>query len=339
MDIKQEIQFLKFCFQRRKDTRFVKNVMTIGDDFSLVNLIKMGSEKQGAPLYYIAPDATGSGFFADHNRLLSYLYYADYFGLCPVVEYSKGYSYAEKEPVNGTCNPFEYYFRQPGGVSLQTLSDANMVIKCRKENAALAGKLNDTGKGYDFSEEYLNELGRISAKYIRLNDIVEPWMQDQITKCLGEKKTLGVHVRGTDFKRNYKGHPIKISTEEYLAAAKKIFGDTSYEQVFLATDDVEALELFRKEFGDKLCCYADVVRSSGDETVMKSTAERKNHHYLLGLEVLRDVCTLAVCDSLVAGLSQVSFAARIWKKSMSGEYERISVLDKGMNLSGDICKS
>ena len=338
MGIKQELQFLKFCFQRRNDARFVQNVMAVGDDFSLVNLMKMGNEKQGAPLYYIAPDATGSGFFADHNRLLCYLYYADYFGLCPVVEYSEGYSYAEKEPVNGTRNPFEYYFSQPGGVSVQTLSSAAMVIKCRKENAALAGKLNDSGKGYDFSEEYLNALGRISTKYIRLNDVVEPWVQDQITKCLGGKKTLGVHVRGTDFKRNYKGHPIKISTEEYLAAAQKIFSDEAYEQVFLATDDAEALEMFCEAFEDKLCCYADVVRSSGDETVMKSTVERTNHHYLLGLEVLRDVCTLASCDSLIAGLSQVSFAARIWKKSMGREYEKISVLDKGMNLSGEICK-
>lgn len=85
------------------------------------------------------------------------------------MEYGDGYSYAEKEPVNGTRNPFEYYFEQPGGVSVEQLKAQQSVIKSRKENAALAGTLNASGNGYDWSEEYLEEMGRISAKYIHLN--------------------------------------------------------------------------------------------------------------------------------------------------------------------------
>lgn len=34
----------------------------------------------------------------------------------PVVEYSEKYSYREDHPVNGTDNPFEYYFEQPCGM-------------------------------------------------------------------------------------------------------------------------------------------------------------------------------------------------------------------------------
>lgn len=46
-------------------------------------------------------------------------------------------------------------------------------------------------------------------------------MTDQIDSTIRGKRAIGVHVRGTDFKRNYKGHPVKIGTEEYLEAAKK----------------------------------------------------------------------------------------------------------------------
>ena len=51
---------------------------------------------------------------------------------------------------------------------------------------------------------------------------------------------------------------------------------------FLATDDSEAIDRFRETFGEKLVYYRDVIRSSGDETVMKSREERESHHYLLG---------------------------------------------------------
>ena len=100
MEIKDTLKYFKFCFQKRNDQRFINNIYRIENDDSLVNIQKMDGEKEGIRCYYIAPDASESGFFADHNRLLSYLYYADYFGLCPVVEYGSGYSYAEEKPVD-----------------------------------------------------------------------------------------------------------------------------------------------------------------------------------------------------------------------------------------------
>lgn len=331
MNKKELFQYLKFCLKKRNDERFVKNLYQLGNDYSLVNLQKMGGNQGGIRYFHIGPDASGSGFFADHNRLLCYLYYADYYGLIPVVEYGDGYSYAEKEPVNGTRNPFEYYFEQPGGVSVEQLKAQQSVIKSRKENAALAGTLNASGNGYDWSEEYLEEMGRISAKYIHLNSETKKWMTDQIDSTIRGKRAIGVHVRGTDFKRNYKGHPVKIGTEEYLEAAKKMFAAGKYDMVFLATDDSEAIDRFRETFGEKLVYYRDVIRSSGDETVMKSREERESHHYLLGREVLRDAWTLGSCQGLIAGLSQVSFGARIFKAASNTKYEDFVLLDNGMN--------
>lgn len=338
MSWKSELDFLKYCFSKRKDTRFVKNVMSVSGDYSLVNMEEMGGPIEGGYIYYIKPEPSYSGFFADHNRLLSLLYYADYYGMKPVVEYGENYTYKEEHPVNGTSNPFEYYFEQPANIKPEQLKEYKGVLHCRKENAALAGLLNNgIGGGYGMSEEYITALGKVSQKYIRLNSEVKPFIEKDIGDLKQGKRMLGVHVRGTDFKRNYNGHPICITAEEYLEETKKVYTNKKYERVFLATDDLNTIQLFRDEFKDSLFFYQDVIRSEGDETVMKSEAQRENHHYLLGLEVLRDMMTLAECEGLIAGLSQVSYSARIQKKSYGKEYEDMSVLFKGINAHGENC--
>ena len=51
--MKDEIAFLKYCFKKRKDQRFVKNVMAVSNDSSLVNLEEMGGEKELGYIYHI----------------------------------------------------------------------------------------------------------------------------------------------------------------------------------------------------------------------------------------------------------------------------------------------
>ena len=338
MNLKQEFEFLKYCFSRRKDSRFIKNVMSLSGDHSLVHMQKMGGTKDTGILYYIKMEPSYSGFFADHNRLLTLLYYADYYGMKPVVEYGEEYTYREEHPVNGTNNPFEYYFEQPCGIGPGQLKEYKGVICSRKENVALAGiKHSGRGGSYGIPEEYLDALAKVSKRFIRLNSTVGSMIEKSVLEIKQGKRTLGVHVRGTDFKRNYNGHPICIETSEYLEEAKRVFSQKQYERVFLATDDLQAVGLFQAEFGDRLAYYDDVYRSDGKETVMKSEATRENHHYLLGLEVLRDMMTLAECDGLVAGLSQVSYSARIQKKSQGKEYDDLVILFKGINEHGENC--
>lgn len=92
--------------------------------------------------------------------------------------------------MNGTRNPFEYYFEQPGGVSVEQLKAQQSVIKSRKENAALAGTLNASGNGYDWSEEYLEERVGFPQNTIHLNSETKKWMTDKSTVRLGESVPL-----------------------------------------------------------------------------------------------------------------------------------------------------
>lgn len=62
MNKKELFQYLKFCLKKRNDERFVKNLYQLGNDYSLVNLQKMGGNQGGIRCFHIAPDASGSGF-------------------------------------------------------------------------------------------------------------------------------------------------------------------------------------------------------------------------------------------------------------------------------------
>ena len=83
--------------------------------------------------------------------------------------------------------------------------------------------------------------------------------------------------------------------------------------VFLACDEIDTVELFRAEFGDRLVC-ADAfrlprsVRTKPDFNWLFDHP-RPQHRYLLGREVLVDVLGLARCATLLCGPSNVALAA------------------------------
>ncbi len=328
---KKQLFFALYCLPHGDDQRFVDSVKRIGKEYNVVSVEK-GEENGGISMvYHIAMEPSGSGFFADFNKLLAYLYFADQMALIPVVEFSEQSRYAESHSVNGSSNPYEYYFKQPGAVSLEDLDRLGSVIRSRRENVILAESLNEKRGGYTKSEKHLDEMGKIFGKYVRFNETVGNMLCAGRDEMLGGRKTLGVHVRGTDFKWNYNGHPVVIRPEEYLREAKEKFGRGEYERIFLATDDSGALQLFQEAFGSDLRFYQDAMRDNGTESVMNSSSTRENHHYLLGCEVLRDMYTLSSCEGLVAGLSQVSYAARICKRSRGERYTDEVILDKGIN--------
>ncbi len=59
-------------------------------------------------------------------------------------------------------------------------------------------------------------------------------------------------------------------------------------------------------------------------------ADRPLHYYNLGVEVLRDVYTLACCDALICGISQVSFAARYVNLALCEPFREVCVIDHGI---------
>ena len=290
-----------------------------------------GEHNKERNIYYIQVGKPEFGFFALFRITLKYLVYAERFGFVPVIKWSKNISFAERKAVLGTDNPFEYYFKQPGQISIEEAEESYNVFAAEEVHITdffLNKEIPKGEEGYVMSEEYMEYLARIVKRFIHLNEWTESYLKDQIEKVVGKRRTIGVHVRGSDFKKGYNNHPAIVSVDDYLDATKSLFEEGDYEQVFLATDDAGAIKRFQDIFGDKLVFYSDVIRTDGVESVAFSQSERENHHYLLGLEVLRDMYSLTFCDGLVAGISQVSNCARIVKKSYETEYKDKIILNK-----------
>lgn len=294
--------------------------------------IHYGAANRDKIIYYIDEDDKNVGFFAMYRWWLEYLYFADICGYMPVICAGSHFSYREKEAIDHTTNPFEYYFLQPAGISLQEAKVSNQVIMADQTQRAMV-ELILTGKmgNYKYNKQYLQMMARIVKKYIKLNQSTQDFINKGMKEINFEQdKMLGVHIRGTDFRAMYDNHPIYVTEEECFAEVDKLLEKSDYSRVFLATDDQRILERFLEHYGRQVCFYTDVERSDKNRSVAFRYSKRDRNKYLLGLEVIRDMYTLSLCEGLIAGISQVAICAQIHKLSRKEKYKDIKIIDKGL---------
>lgn len=295
-----------------------------------VNIENYGEEYPGMTFYVADEQGYGVGFFAELGVTLIKLYYADHHGFTPFITWGENYLYWEKSGIDGEENAFRYFFEQIDGID--SIKDAAHVIRSQYTHYEWVKKRFDA-VSYDVSEEYVNAMTDMMKKYIRYNQKTEDYLKKEYTDLLGDKKTIAVHYRGTDFKRNYNNHPIMVRIEQEIEEVKKLLDTKDYEQIFLATDDESAIRAFEKEFGDRLKYYKDTFRDDGgDESIAFSDDKREHHKYHLALEVLRDQYTLTNCAALICGYSNVTFLARIMRKAWHEDYFKDYILiNNGIN--------
>lgn len=324
----RKINYLQKVVRRVKNAEFVEDALFMDKQPSYVKICN--ESKADGKLVYVAKTMGCDGFFAELRFVLHEIYFADKYGFIPVATMSEKSCYAEDSEINGSKNPFEYYFKPVSEINYKHAESEYAYVRHnwiqRKQIEVDTGMIEN---GYKITDKYMQVMAKIVNKYLCYNATVQQYLNDNAS-LIKSKKVLGVHVRGADFKKGYVNHPFMVTIEEYLSATKKCFESGEYESVFLATDDKQAVEKFKQEFGNKLLYYSDVVRTDGNETVMKSVDQRENHHYKLGLEVIRDMHTLSLCDGLIAGMSNVSIFARILKLSRSQEYDHLNIIDKGI---------
>lgn len=296
-----------------------------------------GHENRGKTIFLIDCISPDYGFFAVHRATLLALLFAERCGMTPVVRYGEKYLYADRQysSLRGK-DPFEYYFKQPCGISIQSALKSAAVVSCLPVHIYMTELfLNGNYGVYDASEQFYAAAALMQSKYIGLNNRTRSFFNKSIGETLPPGRILGVHVRGSDFKRRYNIHPVRVTPEEYIAEIEKMISDGGWDGIFLATDDTEAVELFTNRFGSRVSYYHDVTRTRGQQSVAFSHSARKYHHFRLGLEVLRDVYTLASCSGLVAGVSQISICARVLRQSFGKEYEYLKILDRGVHHNGN----
>lgn len=303
---------------RGSDKWFRSKVLEIDQKNNAVVLRHFGNENAGAAIYLIQYDKEKSGFFAVLNHFCRYYEFADQFGLLPVCSIAKNWLFASGK----NENPFLDYFEQPCNISLESAQKSKCVIYSDYKHVG--------GEIYNYSDEYVYRIADIVKKYVRFKKEILNEVQTDYDNLKLKGRVLGIHVRGSDFKKNFNKHPTAVGVEEYIEKAKAYCDE--FDCVFLATDDLEYLNRFKAEkaFQGKLFYY-DCLRSDKDVSPSFLESSRKNNQFYLAYEVIRDMLTLSKCTAFIGGKSFVSMFARVFNLAQETKYQKCVILDKGLN--------
>ena len=319
--------FLYIIRYKLKSSQLSKDMLEAEKNPMVVHYRHNGNLNSDLILYVIRTDERNiKGGFCWHLRLtLLHMAYAEKMHFVPVVKWDKRILYNENKPIHGVEDCFLYFFENTFPADQIDQSDLVVYSKVWDVNPFFSFP------GYYVNDSELTLLADMIKKYLRFNNYGKAEIGVKAEKIVEGRRVLGVHIRGTDFKKNYNAHPKMVTLDEYLYNVEQVLNSGNYDFVFLATDEEKTLDIFREKVGIKLL-YHEVLRSKGGEALHTSTYSlRENHRYNLCREILMDLFTLGRCDGLIAGLSNVSIIARALKKSRGEKYMDEIILDKGIN--------
>lgn len=325
----EKLVYFNRCWIHRNDADFRQMVLEGYQNPDFLKLQTMGDAYEGKTIYLIREQGNGMGFFAEVGVVLIKLYFAYERGFIPYVEWGDRYLYYEAEGVEGEYNAFQHYFMPVSDV--RDVRHALHVLEADGSHYRQVKEKFDA-VSYDVSEEYIDAMADMMGRYLRYNEKTALYLERECDALLGKKKTIGVHYRGTDFHKQYNNHPVAVQIEQEIERVQELLEKGGYEQIFLATDENAAVAKFRGVFGERVKVYRDVFREDGEESIAFSSSDRSQHHYRLGLEVMRDEYTLVQCDALVCGYSNVTFIARIMKRAWQHrKYEDYELINNGIH--------
>ncbi len=201
------------------------------------------------------------------------------------------YSYSDRTKFKDNQNFWEYYFEQT-----PISPNAKTIYNARFENYPL--------KIWDRS--FLRQLHQTVISNLSPRQEIKDLI-GSIKKVFDNKRVLGIHIRKTD--HYHEVEPAKDAV--YLQLVDQQLA--SFDQLFLATDDTDVLQLFEKKYGDKLM-YHPFSRSTGDVPIHGSHA--RSNGYELGKEALLDCYALSFCTKAILSPSNLSYCALIFNPDL-----------------------
>ena len=149
-----------------------------------------------------------------------------------------------------SINPWEYFFNQPFGYTLENVKNMAKKIyyfKCTSQNYRPG---NDVFRNIAL----INFWHNISKVYIPIKNEILMEANNKIKRLFKySKNILGILVRGTDYlalKPKY--HPIPPKPEKVIDDIKKLDKKNNYDFFFISTEDDILRKLFIKEFNYKI---------------------------------------------------------------------------------------
>lgn len=151
---------------------------------------------------------------------------------------------------NSKENPWEYFFTQIGGYSLNNVKK----YAKKKKYYICHSNIKYPDRDIVFNQELINYWHNISKIYMQIKEnILNEANNIIISLFKGSKNVLGILMRGTDFiAARPKGHPIPPKIEIVMKDIREMDNKNNYEYYFLSTEDDIIRTKFIKKYGNKL---------------------------------------------------------------------------------------
>lgn len=158
---------------------------------------------------------------------------------------------------------------------------------------------------------------------------------DRYRKCLipEPEKTLGVLIRGTDYVAvRPNGHAVQASTEQMIGKIMELPGEEwDYDNIFVATEDAEALMKMQRAFGDRVK-YVDQKRfvlQKGEYIVYQKQKDtwKPGDGWQYGADYLCAMVLLSECGYFIA--SGGCTGTGLVNKLANGRHNRTYIFELG----------
>ncbi len=276
--------------------------------------VSYGKEYPDQTFYVIGQDDQSGGMWWLINKVIMHIAYAIDKGYIPVVDLQHFKTQYTDKRTFGKVNIWEQFLKQPFGYSLDSngtepknIAHAKNVILCKKEPAPFPEYLMGNTDYYE-NPERLQYFRNIFKQYIHFNSSTIQLFEKEKETLFKGRRMCGVLCRGTDYvAQRPKNHPIQPEPEDVIEDAKEVMNKYHCEGVFLATEDLDILNLFIDAFGENLS-YVNQPRLSKKDIIpgelLAKSKKRLNitkSSYEDGVKYLVSTYLLSKCDCFIGG--------------------------------------
>lgn len=323
----------KILENRTKPLQIKNGTLYENNKFKSLNFhYKSFGDKNLKKIFFIIRRVRGAGFFSNLNFVIYNLYISEKLGLIPVVDMENYPNiYNCKKKINGTKNSWEYFFEPVSKHKLKEIYKSKNVIfsdtKTSKNN--LFNKINykNEFKYLNGFNNLTNEHYKIFKKYIVIKKEILNIANNFYKENLYKKRVLGICFRGTDQKKSGY-HPYPPTEAQMLDATETLMKKFKFEKIYLCTEDINYLNLYKKKYENKLT-YFNNPRTDDKKDLFESNI--KDHRYRIGKGNLIDMIILSKTNHLLHGISNIPSAAIFFSNKKKFP---VSVINNGM--SGNI---
>lgn len=276
------------------------------------------------------------GIFSCVHSLLRMFRYIEERGYVPVVDF---WLYpmlcSQNADMWAIENSWEYYYKQPGGVSIEYVHSGCKNVKIFNvvdywNMTFIGGQMHFTKNGIS----NLVEWNRVLLKYFHLTDTLEKELYDsfrELFPCNGDK-ICGVAVREgymTTIASKRKGTQLHLqpALDMLVEKLKESMEEWGYQYVFLMCETVETIKSFEKSFGNALVIYnRDRKTKSKEKGWHGIFADREEDRVKKTKSYIIETYLLSKCDAFIGGINGGTWMANLLN---GGKYEHTLILDEG----------